>query len=131
MAKKKTSKKSTNKKVAAKAAAPAHFKFGKADKPRSKTEVYTQIAENTGLAKRDVKQVFDALTAMIGNDLKKTGPQAFNVPGLMKIVVQRKPATKGGKRPNPFKPGEMMEVKPRPARNVVKVRPLKSLKEMV
>lgn len=131
MAKKKTGKKTSKKKTTAKAASPAHFRFSKAEKPRSKTEVFTQIADNTGLAKKDVKQVFEALTAMIGNDLKKSGPQAFNVPGLMKIVVQRKPATKGGKRPNPFKPGEMMEVKPRPARNVVKVRPLKSLKEMV
>ena len=41
-----------------------------------------------------------------------------------------KPATKGGMRPNPFKPGEMMEVKPKPARRVVKALPLKSLKDM-
>lgn len=127
-------KKNSSKKTAKKAAAPAsapHFKFAKADKPRSKSEVFAQISDATSVSKKDVKHVFDALTAMIGNDLKKTGPQAFNVPGLMKIVVQRKPATKGGMKANPFKPGEMMEVKPRPARNVVKVRPLKSLKEMV
>ncbi len=49
----------------------------------------------------------------------------------MKITVIKKPATKAGTRPNPFKPGEMMDVKAKPARNVVKVRPLKSLKEMV
>jgi hypothetical protein len=49
----------------------------------------------------------------------------------MKITVIRKPATKGGMRPNPFKPGEMMKVAPKPARKVVKVRALKALKAMV
>jgi hypothetical protein len=55
----------------------------------------------------------------------------FTIPGLAKVTVVRKPATKAGQRPNPFKPGEMMEVKAKPARNIIRVRPLKMLKDMV
>lgn len=100
-------------------------------KPRNKTEILSGIADTTGLSRKQVASVFDAMTDMMKKDLSKRGPGAFAVPGLMKVQVQTKPATKGGKRPNPFKPGEMMEVKPKPARRIVKVRPLKSLKEMV
>ena len=99
-------------------------------KVRSKGEVYRTIAEQTGLSRKQLAQVFDTMASMIAMDLKgKVG--VFAVPGMMKITVQRKPATKGGQRPNPFKPGEMMEVKPKPARNVIKVRALKALKSMV
>jgi nucleoid DNA-binding protein len=52
------------------------------------------------------------------------------VPGLMKLVVQRKPATKARKGINPFT-GEETMFKAKPARNVVKIRPLKNLKDMV
>ncbi|MBM4074644.1 MAG: DNA-binding protein [Planctomycetes bacterium] len=100
-------------------------------KPKSKTEVFTALAEATGLSRKDVANVFDKLSELIEKEIGKKGPGAFAVPGLMKILVIRKPATKAGVKKNPFKPGEMMEVKAKPARNVVKVRPLKSLKDMV
>ena len=108
-----------------------NYKFSKADKARSKGEVFREIAEKTDLSRKQVSEVFEVLGAMIANDLRKGGPQQFTVPGLMKIQVQRKPATKAKTVPNPFRPGEMMTVKPKPARNVVKVRPLKNLKAMV
>ena len=99
-------------------------------KVRGKSEIYKTIAEHTGLARKQVVSVFDTLGNLIATDLKsKIG--TFVVPGMMKIVVIHKPASKGGMKPNPFKPGEMMEVKPKPARNVVKVRPLRALKSMV
>jgi nucleoid DNA-binding protein len=103
----------------------------KSAKPLSKSEVYAAIAESTGLARKDVAKVFDELSGLIGKNIGKKGPGVFAVPGLMKITVIRKPATKATRRPNPFKPGEMMDVAAKPARNVVKVRPLKSLKAMV
>jgi nucleoid DNA-binding protein len=101
-----------------------------AAKPPSKTEVYTNIAESTGLAKRDVGAVFDALTDQIKKSLGGRGPKAFTIPGLCKIVVQHKPATKERQGTNPFT-GEPTTFKAKPARNVVKVRPLKKLKDMV
>jgi hypothetical protein len=99
-------------------------------KSKSKTEVLTALAEATGLSRKDVANVFAQLGDLIGKEIGKKGPGVFNIPGLMKIQVVRKPATKPTTRPNPFKPGEMMVVKAKAARNVVKVRPLKSLKEM-
>ena len=102
-----------------------------APKAPTKTEILTNIAEATELSKKDVAGVLDALSAEIAKAIGKKGPGAFAIPGLCKIVVQRKPATKAATKPNPFKPGEMMEVSAKPARNVVKIRPLKNLKDMV
>ena len=102
-------------------------------KPKSpnKSQIFSEIAEKTELSRKQVASVFDELGSVIKSSLGRKGPGVFVVPGLMKITVTKKPATKAGTRPNPFKPGEMMEVKARPARNVVKVRPLKNLKGFV
>jgi nucleoid DNA-binding protein len=99
-------------------------------KAATKGEVYTKIAAKTGLTKKQVSTVFDALTEMIGNELGKKGPGIFQVPGLLKLKVIRKPATKAKTGINPFTK-EPMQYKAKPARNVVKALPLKSLKEMV
>jgi len=100
------------------------------DKPRSKGQTLTEIAEHTGLSRKQVAGVFETMTTIIGLDLTK-GSGIFKVPNLMKITVVRKPAVKGGgMKKNPFT-GEMMEVKPKPARNVVRIRPLANLKGMV
>jgi len=103
-----------------------------AKKAPSKSEVYREIAERTDLSRKQVKAVFDELSNVVAKSMKKSGPQQFTVPGLCKIIVRRipaKPARTGV--PNPFKPGELMNVPAKPARNVIKVRPLKGLKEMV
>jgi nucleoid DNA-binding protein len=102
-----------------------------AQKPPTKTEIFASISEATGVAKKDVAAVFDALTDEIAKALGKKGPQSFTLPGLCKIVVQHKPAQPAKKNvPNPFKPGELMNVPAKPAKNVVKVRALKKLKDM-
>jgi nucleoid DNA-binding protein len=100
-------------------------------KKMTKTGLYQELAGSTKLTKKQVAQVFDALTDVIRKELGKKGPGEFTLPGLLKLKLVKKPATKAGVRPNPFKPGEMMTVKARPARNVVKPRPLKTLQEMV
>lgn len=94
----------------------------------TKSQSFTFIADKTGLTKKQVGAVFDALGTLIKRELKKPGK--YVVPGLMKIKVVRKPATKARKGINPFT-GEAMVFKAKPARNVVKVQPLKALKEMV
>ncbi len=101
-----------------------------APKPPTKSEIFSNIADTTGLSKRDVGAVFDALTEEIGKALGNRGPKAFTLPGLCKIVVQHKPATKEREGINPFT-GETTTFQAKPARNVVKVRPLKKLKDMV
>jgi nucleoid DNA-binding protein len=99
-------------------------------KPPTKTEIYSNISESTGLSKKDVGAIFDALNDEIAKALSKKGPQSFTLPGLCKIVVQNKPATTAREGVNPFT-GEKTMFKAKPARNVVKVRPLKKLKDMV
>ena len=103
-----------------------------AQKAMTKTAILAALAEGTGLSKKEVASVIDELGSLIGKNLSKKGPGVFNVSGLMKVKVVRKPATKAKKGvPNPFKPGELMDVAAKPARNVVKVLPLKGLKDMV
>ena len=127
---KKTAAKKTPKKAAPKAApAPKPAKITGASKVRSKSEVFGVIAEHNGLSRKQVAGVFDTLSQMVGADLGKS--VAFNVPGMMKITVRRKPATKAKVKDNPFKPGEKMTVKAKPARNIVRIRPLKGLKDLV
>ena len=101
-------------------------------KPPTKTEILTNIANATDLTKKDVAAVFDALAAEIKKNLGSRGPGVFAIPGLLKIEKKKVPAraAKTGV-PNPFKPGELMDVAARPAFSKVKVRPLKSLKDMV
>ncbi|MEX2168679.1 MAG: HU family DNA-binding protein [Pirellulales bacterium] len=99
-------------------------------KPLSKTEVLTNIADATGLTKKQVGSVFDALTEQIKKSVTGRGPKSFTLPGLCKIVVQHKPATKERKGINPFTKEETT-FKAKPARNVVKIRPLKKMKDMV
>ncbi len=103
-----------------------------AKKPPTKTEILNNIANTTDLTKKDVAAVFDALTAEIKRNLGPRGAGAFTVPGLLKIEKKRIPARPAKKGvPNPFRPGELMDVAARPASNKVKVRPLKNLKDMV
>jgi nucleoid DNA-binding protein len=99
-------------------------------KAPTKTEVYASIAEATDLTKKQVAAVFDALATEIGKSLGKRGPGVFTVPGLCKIQVKHKPATKARKGINPFT-GEEQMFKAKPARNTVKIRALKALKDMV
>ena len=99
-------------------------------KPMTKSEIVSGIADKTGLTKKDINSVFEAMAAQIKKSLGRSGAGAYTVPGLMKLVVQRKPATKARKGINPFT-GEEAMFKAKPARNVVKIRPLKNLKDMV
>ena len=98
--------------------------------PMTKSQLYTTIAENTELKKKDVVAVFDAMTTLINGHVKKNGAGIFTLPGLCKIKVVRQPATKARKGINPFT-GEPTIFKAKPARNVVKILALKALKEMV
>lgn len=99
-------------------------------KPMTKSEIVSGIADKTGLTKKDINSVFEAMAGQIKKSLGRSGAGAYTVPGLMKLVVQRKPATKARKGINPFT-GEETMFKAKPARNVVKIRPLKNLKDMV
>lgn len=120
----------------AKKPAPAKkpAKLTPASKVRKKSELFQIIAEHTELSRKQVAGVFEALGKVMAVDLAKPSdnkPKEFVVPGMMKVKSIYKPATKAAQKPNPFKPGEMMTVKAKPAKTVIKIRPLKALKDMV
>jgi len=107
-------------------------KAAAAKKPLTKTELLANIATATDLPKKQVAAVLEALAAEIKKSLSNKGAGAITVPGLLKIEKKKVPARPAQKNvPNPFKPGEMMDRAAKPAYNKVKVRALKSLKDMV
>jgi nucleoid DNA-binding protein len=101
-------------------------------KAMTKTQVHSDIAESTGLSKKQVGSVLDALESIIERHVRKGSVGSCTVPGLMKIKTVKKPAQKAKKNvPNPFKPGELMDVQAKPASTRIKILPLKNLKDMV
>ena len=124
MAAKKTSKRAKAKKVT------TTRKVTAVKESMTKSAMLTEISANTALTKKQVSSVLDELAILIERHIKKRAPGQFTLPGLLKIAVKRKPATKARKGINPFT-GEKTIFKAKPARNAVKVRPLKKLKDMV
>ena len=112
---------------------------GAAAKPRkapaiqkkyTKTQILNEIAQNTDLSRKQVNDVLDELGVLIERHIKKRSTGEFTLPGLLKIKTVKKPARPARKNvPNPFKPGETMDIPRKPASTRVKVLPLKKLKE--
>src|ERR1035437_9795219 len=97
----------------------------------TKSEVLASISKTTCLTRKQIKGVFEALTDLVKASVGKKGPGVFVTPSvMMKIVVSNKPAVPAHKGINPFTKQEQM-FKAKPARRVVKIRALKSLKDMV
>ncbi len=96
----------------------------------TKSAIINEVVGKTDLTKKQVASVFEELGIIIERHIKKRSTGQFTLPGLLKIEVKRKPKTKARKGINPFT-GEPMTIKAKPARNVVKVRPLKRLKDMI
>jgi DNA-binding protein HU-beta len=94
----------------------------------TKSEVLTQISKDTGLSRKQVGGVFDSLGGVIKKSLRGGG--LFTIPGLLKLKVVKKPATKARDGVNPFT-GEKMTFKAKPASKKVRALPLKNLKQMV
>ena len=119
------SKKATAKKAPAKKVATTAI-----TQKMTKGQIVTSLAESADLTKKQVSEVLDAYENLIARSLKKRGVGEFTLPGLMKVTTKKKPATPKRKGINPFTKEETI-FKAKPARNVVKIVPLKRLKEMV
>ncbi|MFQ5468795.1 MAG: HU family DNA-binding protein [Gammaproteobacteria bacterium] len=128
MAVKKKAGAKSRKKVTKKAAAKKAPTVKAIKKPYTRGELVTHLAGKTELTKKQVSAVIDELKLVIEGHVKKGSAQSFTLPGLIKVKVNRKPATKARKGVNPFT-GEEMMFKAKPARNVVKVLALKALKD--
>ncbi len=97
----------------------------------TKTQILDSIAEDTELTRKQVGAVLESLADVIERHIKKGGAGEFTLPGLLKIKTVKKPARKAQKGvPNPFRPGETMDVAAKPASTQVKVLALKKLKDM-
>jgi nucleoid DNA-binding protein len=96
----------------------------------SKSSIIQKLADEYSdrLTKKDVKGVVESLAGLAHRELKKTG--VFLVPGLAKFIVVKKPATKARKGINPFTK-EPTVFKAKPARKVVRARPVKAVKDAV
>ncbi|MFT6421379.1 MAG: nucleoid DNA-binding protein [Thalassolituus sp.] len=116
--------------AAAKSATPAR-KITALREKLTKTQMVTEIAENTGLNRKEVNSVLEELGIVIERHIKKRAVGEFTLPGLLKIKTVKKPAQKARKNvPNPFRPGETMDVAAKPASTKIKILPLKKLKDM-
>ena len=113
-------KKPAAKKALAKKTAAIQDKF-------TKTQILNTISGNTNLTRKEVSSVLDELGELIERHIKKRGVGEFTLPGLLKIKAVKRPARKNV--PNPFRPGEFMDIPKKPATTRVKVLPLKKLKE--
>ena len=94
--------------------------------PATKAKVYAELAAKTGLTQTDIAKVFSELSVLIGEELGKKGPGVFVIPGLSKLKVVRRPATKAKQGINPFTK-EPMTFKAKPARSVIRASPVKAL----
>src|SRR5215471_3729439 len=94
----------------------------------TKSQIIQAIADahKDKLARKDVARVLESLSAVGYKELKKNG--LFVLPGFAKFVVIKKPATKERQGINPFTK-EPMTFKAKPARKVLKARPVKAAKD--
>ena len=123
--------KKATKKPAAKTSAPAK-RLPAIKQKYTKSAILSEISENTDLSKKQVTAVLDELKDLTERHVKKGSTGEFTLPGLLKIKTVKKPARKARKGvPNPFRPGEVMDVAAKPASTKVKVLPLKALKDFV
>lgn len=94
----------------------------------TKSEILNQISKDTKLSRKQVSSVLDSLSGCVKKSLRGNG--MFTVPGLLKLKVVKKPATKEREGINPFTK-EKMIFKAKPASKKVRALPLKALKNMV
>lgn len=100
------------------------------NKRMSKTQFLTVLAENSGLSRKQAISALDTINAMVAQQLGKRGPGEILIPGLIKLNVIKKPATRQHEGVNPFTK-EPMTYKAKAAHKVIKVRPLKALKDAI
>ncbi|HEY3474382.1 MAG TPA: HU family DNA-binding protein [Anaerolineales bacterium] len=94
----------------------------------SKTEFVEAIANESGLEKKQVNAVLDAMNNVVYKELK--ADREVTIPGLLKLTTVRKAAVPEREGINPFTKEKTM-FKAKPARTVVKPRPVKALKDAV
>jgi nucleoid DNA-binding protein len=107
-------------------------KASKIEKAMGKGEILAELADRTELSRKQVGRVLEEMAVLIERHIAKQSVGTFTLPGLLRVKVVQTPARPARKGvPNPFRPGETMDVAAKPARRKVKVLPLKKLKSMI
>src|SRR5262245_14730768 len=107
-------------------------KATKIDKPMSKGQIVSELADRTELSRKQVGRLLEELASLIEQHVSKRSVGMFTLPGLLKIKIVHRPARPARRGvPNPFRPGETMDVAAKPASRKVKVLPLTKLKSMI
>lgn len=101
-----------------------------AKKPMTKNQILTEIGDKTKLTKKQVSDVFDAMTDLMKKELGKKGSHVFTLPGLIRLRRAERPARPARKGRNPAT-GEEITIKAQPKKTVVRARVLKQLNEMI
>ncbi len=99
-------------------------------KRMTKAQIMSELAEKTGLNKKDVASVFDELRGLIQKELSEPGPGEFVIPDLLKLKVRKVPPQPAGERMDPFTK-QMRHFDEKPASMKVRATPLKKLKDLV
>ncbi len=92
----------------------------------TKSEIVAQICKDAELSRKQVAAVFESLNGVIKKSLR--GPGLFTLPGLLKMKVVKKPATKAREGINPFTK-QPMTFAAKPASKSVRARPIKAIKD--
>lgn len=100
------------------------------DKRMNKSQFVDALAEKSGLDRKQAASVLDAINVMVAEQLGRQGPGEVLIPDLLKLSVTDKPATPEREGINPFTK-EPMTYKAKAARKVIKVSPLKALKDAI
>jgi nucleoid DNA-binding protein len=100
------------------------------NKRMSKSQFVTTLAEKSGLDKKQATSALNTINAIVAQQLGQGGPGEVLIPGLLRLNVVDRPATRQHEGVNPFTK-EPMTYKAKPARKVIKVRLLKALKDAV
>jgi nucleoid DNA-binding protein len=127
MTKKSPTKKATK---TTKTATKKAYKPSATTKVRTRSQVIADLACASDIKKGTVKEIFENLSTMIGNDLGSRGPGVFSFMGLLKLKTVKKPATKERTGVNPFT-GETQVFKAKPASKKVRARATKTLNTLV
>lgn len=101
-----------------------------ATKRLTKSQIIGEIADKTGLTKKDVGALFEELRTLVKRELGRRGPGEFVVPDLLKLKVKSVKASKDREGINPFTKEKIM-IKGKPAHKKVRATPLKKLKESI
>lgn len=96
----------------------------------TKAQITAALADSTGLDKKAVNGVLDALAALVAKQLGSEGPGEITIPGLVKLKAKATAATADRPGVNPFTK-EPMTIKGKPASRKVRVAPVKALKDQV